>query len=73
VSDPNQRLMFWRMKTDTGRMKETLDTLRPICSKTARPGVHFKMQISKVKMWQIFVLAFLFALCHFPFALGHLR
>ena len=29
MSDPNQRLMNWQTKTDTGRMKETLDTLRP--------------------------------------------
>ena len=27
--DPNQRQMNWQIKTDTGRMKETLDTLRP--------------------------------------------
>ena len=29
MSDPNQRLMNWQIKTDTARMKETLDTLRP--------------------------------------------
>jgi hypothetical protein len=29
MSDQNQRLMNWQIKTDTGRMKETLDTLRP--------------------------------------------
>ena len=29
MSDPNQRLIAWQIKTDTGRMKETLDTLRP--------------------------------------------
>jgi hypothetical protein len=29
MSDPNQRLMNWQIKTDTGRMKDTLDTLRP--------------------------------------------
>ena len=29
MTDPNQRLMNWQIKTDTGRMKETLDTLRP--------------------------------------------
>ena len=29
MSDPNQRLMAWQIKTDTGRMKETLDDLRP--------------------------------------------
>jgi hypothetical protein len=29
MSDPNQRLMNWQIKTDTGRMKQTLDTLRP--------------------------------------------
>jgi hypothetical protein len=29
MSDPNQRLITWQIKTDTGRMKETLDTLRP--------------------------------------------
>jgi len=27
--DPNQRQMNWQIKTDTARMKETLDTLRP--------------------------------------------
>ena len=29
MTDPNQRQMSWQMKTDTTRMKETLDTLRP--------------------------------------------
>jgi hypothetical protein len=29
MSDPNQRLIAWQIKTDTGRMKATLDTLRP--------------------------------------------
>jgi hypothetical protein len=29
VTDSNQRLIAWQTKTDTGRMKETLDTLRP--------------------------------------------
>jgi hypothetical protein len=29
MTDPNQRLMNWQIKTDTTRMKETLDTLRP--------------------------------------------
>ena len=29
MTDPNQRVMNWQIKTDTGRMKETLDTLRP--------------------------------------------
>ena len=29
TTDPNQRQMNWQIKTDTGRMKETLDTLRP--------------------------------------------
>jgi hypothetical protein len=29
MSDPNQRLTVWQIKTDTGRMKQTLDTLRP--------------------------------------------
>jgi hypothetical protein len=29
MTDPNQRLMNRQIKTDTGRMKETLDTLRP--------------------------------------------
>ena len=29
MSDPNQRQMNWQIKTDTGRVKETLDTLRP--------------------------------------------
>ena len=29
MTDPNQRQMNWQIKTDTGRMKQTLDTLRP--------------------------------------------
>jgi hypothetical protein len=29
MSDPNQRLTAWQIKTDTRRMKATLDTLRP--------------------------------------------
>jgi hypothetical protein len=29
MPDPNQRLITWQTKTDTGRMKQTLDTLRP--------------------------------------------
>ncbi|MCX6842043.1 MAG: hypothetical protein NTX53_07180 [candidate division WOR-3 bacterium] len=29
MSDSNQRLIAWQMKTDTSRMKETLDALRP--------------------------------------------
>ena len=29
MSDSNQRLVAWQIKTDTGRMKETLDALRP--------------------------------------------
>jgi hypothetical protein len=29
MSDPNQRLIAWQTKTDTGRVKATLDTLRP--------------------------------------------
>ena len=29
MTDPNQRQMNWQTKTDTTRMKETLDTLRP--------------------------------------------
>ena len=29
MSDPNQRLTVWRIKTDTGKVKEILDTLRP--------------------------------------------
>jgi len=29
MSDPNQRLIAWQIKTDTGRMKETLDSLPP--------------------------------------------
>jgi hypothetical protein len=29
MSDSNQRLIAWQIKTDAGRMKETLDTLRP--------------------------------------------
>jgi len=29
MSGPNQRLIAWRIKTDAGRMKQTLDALRP--------------------------------------------
>jgi hypothetical protein len=29
MSDPNQRLTAWKMKTDTGKVKEILDTMRP--------------------------------------------
>jgi hypothetical protein len=29
MSDPNQRLIAWQIKTDTRTMKETLDTMRP--------------------------------------------
>jgi hypothetical protein len=29
MTDPNQRLLAWQTKTDTGRMKQTLDALRP--------------------------------------------
>jgi hypothetical protein len=29
MTDPNQRLIAWETKTDTGRMKQTLDALRP--------------------------------------------
>ena len=29
MTDPNQRLTAWQIKTDTGRMKATLDSLRP--------------------------------------------
>jgi len=29
MSDSNQRLIAWQIKTDTGRVKATLDTLRP--------------------------------------------
>ena len=29
VTDPNQRQMNWQIRTDTARMKETLDALRP--------------------------------------------
>jgi hypothetical protein len=29
MTDPNQRRMNWQIKTDTSRMKETLDALRP--------------------------------------------
>ena len=29
MSDSNQRLLNWQIKTDTGRVKETLDALRP--------------------------------------------
>ena len=29
MSDPNQRLMNWQIKTDTGKVKAILDDLRP--------------------------------------------
>jgi len=29
MSDPNQRLTVWRIKTDTGKVKEVLDDMRP--------------------------------------------
>ena len=29
MSDSNQRLMNWQIKTDTGKVKQILDTLRP--------------------------------------------
>ena len=29
MSDPNQRLTVWTIKTDTGKVKEILDDLRP--------------------------------------------
>ncbi len=29
MTDPNQRLTAWQIKTDTGRVKQILDTLRP--------------------------------------------
>ena len=29
MSDPNQRLTAWQIKTDTGKVKEILDTMRP--------------------------------------------
>jgi len=29
MSDPNQRLTVWQIKTDTGKVKEILDDLRP--------------------------------------------
>ena len=29
MSDPNQRLMNWQVKTDTGKVKAILDDLRP--------------------------------------------
>ena len=29
MSDPNQRLMSWRIKTDPAKVKEILDDLRP--------------------------------------------
>ena len=29
MSDPNQRLTAWKIKTDTGKVKEILDTIRP--------------------------------------------
>jgi hypothetical protein len=29
MSDPNQRLIAWQIKTDTGKVKQILDDLRP--------------------------------------------
>jgi len=29
MTDPNQRLIAWQIKTDTGKVKEILDDLRP--------------------------------------------
>ena len=29
MTDPNQRLMNWQIKTDTGKVKQILDDLRP--------------------------------------------
>ena len=29
MSEPNQRLIAWQVKTDIGRVRETLDSLRP--------------------------------------------
>jgi len=29
MSDPNQRLVAWQIKTDTGKVKQVLDDLRP--------------------------------------------
>jgi hypothetical protein len=29
MSDPNQRLIAWQIKTDTGRVKQILDDIRP--------------------------------------------
>ena len=29
MTDPNQRLTAWQIKTDTGKVKEILDTMRP--------------------------------------------
>jgi hypothetical protein len=29
MSDPNQRLIAWQIKTDTGKVKEILDIMRP--------------------------------------------
>ena len=37
--DPNQRQMNWQIKTDTARMKETLDTLRPAMLKRYEAAV----------------------------------
>jgi hypothetical protein len=37
--DPNQRRMNWQIKTDTARMKETLDTLRPVMLKRYEAAV----------------------------------
>jgi hypothetical protein len=39
MTDPNQRRMNWQIKTDTSRMKQTLDTLRPYMLKRYEAAV----------------------------------
>ncbi len=42
MTDPNQRLTAWQIKTDTGRVKETLDALRP------EMLVHYKAAVASL-------------------------
>ena len=42
MSDPNQRLIAWQIKTDTGRMKETLDAMRPEMLEHCKTGGSFQ-------------------------------
>jgi len=47
MSDPNQRLMSWQIKTETGRVKAILDDLRPEMLKRYEAAVAglFEMEV----------------------------